>query len=202
MDELAAELPVPVIGVVEPGARSAVRLAQGRPIAVIGTEATVSSGAYERAIRALAPEQLVISRACPLFVPLVEEGWDSNHPIVKLAVEEYLTPLRAQGVHVIVLGCTHYPLLRDAIASDVGPDVQIVDSGRETSLAVQRHLREHDSLCQDGTTGSMHCYVSDNPALFRRVGSRFLDESVEHVELVEIERYVNVPRLPLSLIHI
>jgi glutamate racemase len=194
LDVLQRELPVPVIGVVEPGARAAVRLAQGRPAAVIGTEATIASSAYRKAIRALAPEQPVIALACPLFVALVEEGRDGDDPIVRLAVETYLGALRSENLAVLVLGCTHYPLLRDAIAACLGPDVQIVDSGRETSLTVQRHLTEHGGLSDQGSVGTMECYVSDNPARFRQVGSRFLNEPIEHVELVEPERYVNFSR--------
>ncbi len=196
LDVLARELPVPVIGVVEPGARAAVRLAAGQPVAVIGTEATIASGAYVKAIRALAPAQPVIAQACPLFVPLVEEGRDGDDEIVRLTVETYLGPLRSQGVRVIVLGCTHYPLLRGAIAACLGPEVQIVDSGRETSLAVQRHLSQHDGLSPQQSPGTMQSYVSDNPARFRQVGSRFLNETIEHVELVEPEQYVGRPRVP------
>jgi len=196
LDVLAREMPVPVIGVVEPGARAAVRLGDGGRVAVIGTEATIASGAYLKAIRALAPDQPVTARACPLFVPLVEEGRDCNDEIVQLAVEKYLGPLRSQEVRVIVLGCTHYPLLRAAIAACLGPDVHIVDSGRETSLAVQRHLSQHDGLSPQTGAGTMRCYVSDNPARFRQVGSRFLNEPIEHVELVEPEQYVNIPRVP------
>jgi glutamate racemase len=196
LDVLTRELPVPVIGVVEPGARAAVRLAQGGPIVVIGTEATIASSAYMKAIRSLAPEQPLITRACPLFVPLVEEGRDENDPLVQLAVENYLGELRGHGVRAIVLGCTHYPLLRTAIAACLGPDVQIIDSGRETSLAVQRHLSQHAGLSGQTATGRMRCYVSDNPARFSKVGSRFLNEAVEHVELVEPEQYVNIPRVP------
>jgi len=196
LDFLARELPVPVIGVVEPGAQAAVRLAQGRPIAVLGTEATIASDAYRRAIHAVAPDQPVIGVACPLFVPLVEEGRGCDDPIVRLTVETYLAPLRAQQVQVVVLGCTHYPLLREAIAAFLGAGVTIVDSGRETSLAVQRHLVASDSLSDRSTRGTIRCYVSDNPTRFQRVGSRFLNESIEHVELVEAERYVNLPRRP------
>lgn len=195
MDDLQREMPVPVIGVVEPGARAAVRLANGGPVAVIGTEATIGSSSYRRAIAALAPELPVVSQACPLFVPLVEEGRDCDDPIVQLTVETYLAPLRAQGVRVIVLGCTHYPLLRAAIAACVGPDVHIVDSGRETSLAVQQHLAARGSLYESSGPGTMRCYVSDNAARFRAVGSRFLNEPIEHVEWVEPERYVG--RAPL-----
>jgi glutamate racemase len=198
MDVLERELPVPTIGVVRPGASAAVRLAQGQPIAVIGTEATIGSGSYVKAIRALAPNQAVTGLPCPLFVPLVEEGRACDDPIVELTVKTYLSPFRGT-VRVLVLGCTHYPLLRPAIAAFLGPDVQIVDSGRETSLAVQQHLTNAESLCSDAAPGSMRCYVSDNPVRFRNVGSRFLDEPIEHVELVEPERYVGSARLPSKL---
>ncbi len=196
MDDLRRELPVPVIGVVEPGAAAAVDLAQGAPIAVIGTEATIGSGSYQRAIQARSADQPIIAKACPLFVPLVEEGRDNDDPIVRLTVETYLAPLREAGVRVVVLGCTHYPLLRDAIAAALGPGVHVVDSGEATSRAVQRHLAETGGLSAAERPGSMRCYVSDNPARFEQVGSRFLQEAIEHVELVEAERYVNLPRLP------
>jgi glutamate racemase len=196
LDNLVRELPVPVIGVVAPGARAAVRLAAGAPIAVIGTEATIASDAYPRAIRALAAGQTVVTQACPLFVPLVEEGRDGADPIVKLTVETYLSPLRMRGIKVLVLGCTHYPLLRDAIAAFLGPGIEIVDSGRETSLAVQQHLAERGSLCSGPAAGSIECYVSDNPARFKQVGSRFLEQTIEQVELVEPERYVGSTNVP------
>ena len=190
MDELEAELPVPVVGVVRPGARAAVRLADGGPVAVIGTEATISSEAYATAIRAQAPQLEVIAQACPLFVPLVEEGRGCDDPIVKLTVETYLSSLREAGVRVIVLGCTHYPLLREAIAVYLGFDVQIVESGRETALAVREALQQVGGLCGEQRTGTLSCYVSDNPTRFRRIGSRFLGHDIEQVELVEPQQYI------------
>jgi glutamate racemase len=188
--DLQRELPGPVVGVVEPGARAAVRLAAGQPIAVIGTEATIGSGAYLAAIQQAAPGQRVLEKACPLLVALVEEGRRSEDPIVQAAVREYLAPLRDAGARVLILGCTHYPLLRPAIAACLGPQIAIVDSGRETSQAVQEHLRATDSLCPKNGRGSMTCYVSDNPARFRTVGSTFLDEALDAVEFVEPERYI------------
>ncbi len=190
MDELEAKLPVPVVGVVKPGAEAAVRLADGAPVAVIGTEATIASGAYTAAIRALKAHQEVIGQACPLFVPLVEEGRDCNDPIVKLTAETYLSPLRGRSVCVIVLGCTHYPLLREAIAACLGPEVHIVESGRETALAVREVLERAGGLCAEQRTGNLQCFVSDNPARFRRIGSRFLGHDIDDVELVEPEQYV------------
>lgn len=189
LDVLAARLPVPVVGVVEPGARAAVALAAGRPIAVIGTEATIASNAYPAAISRLAPAAEVFAQACPLLVPLVEEGRACDDPIVRLAVASYLEPLRAAGIGVIVLGCTHYPLLRAAIAESLGPDVRIVESGRETAAAVRTALAAADALCPAGRTGRLRCFVSDNPARFRRIGSRFIGHEIEHVELVEPEDY-------------
>jgi glutamate racemase len=131
-----------------------------------------------------------VGQACPLFVPLVEEGRGCDDPIVKLTVETYLSPLRERGVRVIVLGCTHYPLLREAIATCLGPEVHIVESGRETALAVREVLERGGGLCAEQRTGSLRCFVSDNPARFRRIGSRFLSHDIEDVELVEPEQYV------------
>ena len=191
LDELEAALPLPVIGVVKPGAQAAVRLADGGPIAVIGTEATIASSAYTAAIKALDASVEVVTQACPLLVPLVEEGRGSEDALVKLAVATYLAPVREQGVRVIVLGCTHYPLLREAIAEFLGSEVHIVESGRETALAVREALQKADALCAEGRTGSLRCFVSDNPTRFRRVGSRFLNHEIENVELVEAEQYIS-----------
>jgi glutamate racemase len=190
LEDLARELPVPVIGVVEPGAAAAVRIAAGRPIAVLGTEATIGSGSYVRAVQALDPRTTVHAVACPLFVPLVEEGRASEDAIVRLAVRTYLSGLRDRDVCVVVLGCTHYPLIRDGISAFLGPDVAVIDSGRETSLAVAEHLRSQGGLCEPARVGSIRCFVSDNPPRFGRVGSRFLAETIEHVEFVEPERYI------------
>ena len=190
LDELHGVVPVPVVGVVEPGARAAAERCGNRPIAVIGTEATVGSGAYTRAIHAIRSDAHVIAQACPLFVPIVEEGRESDDPVVAITAEDYLAPLRAAGVGTVVLGCTHYPLLREAIVRCLGNDVEIIDSGRETPRVVQALLAETDRLSRGGAPGSMRCYVSDNPARFRRVGSRFLKHEIEHVEQVEPEHYI------------
>lgn len=191
MDELRAALPVPVVGVVGPGAAAAARLADGGVVAVLGTEATIASRAYPAAIHALNPKASVDAIACPLFVPLVEEGRDSGDPIVRLAVQTYLEPLRKPELRAVVLGCTHYPLLREAIAAYLGESVVIVDSGRETALEVHRQLAADGLLSAAAQRGSIRCYASDNPARFRRVSSRFLDEDVDEVELVEPERYIS-----------
>lgn len=191
LDELCAELPVPVVGVVEPGALAAARLAQAGDVLVLGTEATINSGAYTRAILASNPTASVISQACPLLVPLVEEGRDADDAIVELTIRDYLRVTSGRCVRAAVLGCTHYPLLRDAISRALGPDVAIIDSGRETSLIVRKQLTDLGVLCGDSRPGTLRCFVSDNVARFQRTGARFLHEPLEHVELVEAERYVS-----------
>ncbi len=190
LDEIREAMPVPVVGVVEPGARAAAMRARGRSVAILGTEATVSSGAYEAALARLAPDVIVHAVACPLFVPLVEEGRRCDDPVVRLAADDYLKAVREKGVGVAVLACTHYPLLRSAIAECLGDEVLIIDSGCETAHAIRDVLAECGSLCESGAPGSIACYVSDNPQRFRSIGSRFLNESIDCVELVPPEDYV------------
>src|SRR5207245_1515640 len=139
LEHLTARSPVPVVGVIEPGARAAVRATRSGTIGVIGTAGTIASGAYERAIKALRPDARVHSHPCPLFVPLVEEGW-FEHPAAELIAREYLEPLKRANVDVLVLGCTHYPLLKPLLARVMGSDVTLVDSAEETATAVSREL--------------------------------------------------------------
>src|SRR5256714_6483597 len=136
---------VPVVGVIEPGARAAVAATKTGTIGVIGTAGTIASGAYERAIKALRPDARVHGQACPLFVPLVEEGW-VEHPAAELIAREYLEPLRRAQVDVLVLGCTHYPLLKPLLGRGMGPDVTLVDSAEETATAVARELERLNLL--------------------------------------------------------
>jgi len=135
LDAVKKEFPLPVIGVLEPGARAAVASTKKRKVGVIGTEATIGSGAYEKAIKRLAPDVDVCSRACPLFVPLVEEGWTDND-VAALVAEKYLAPLRGEGIDTLVLGCTHYPLLKSVIRKVIGDDIVLIDSATETAKEV------------------------------------------------------------------
>src|SRR5258708_11641283 len=137
LGSLKEKSPVPVIGVIEPGARAAVAATRTGNIGVIGTAGTIASRAYERAIQALRPDAKVHGQACPLFVPLVEEGW-FEHPAAELIAREYLEPLQHAKVDLLVLGCTHYPLLKPFLARVMGPDVTLVDSAEETATAVAR----------------------------------------------------------------
>jgi glutamate racemase len=181
-------LPVPVIGVIEPGARAALRASRSGRIGVVGTETTIRSKAYVKALKALEPSLKIFSQACPLFVPLAEEGWCSRDDQVALLVaERYLRPLRRQRIDTLVLGCTHYPLLRDAIAEVMGPQVVLIDSAAETARATAKLLKDMGLLRRRASGGRRSFFVTDSPQRFRALGRRFLgDGQVENVQLLEV----------------
>jgi glutamate racemase len=186
LEALRAESPVPVLGVIEPGARAAVKAAHGGPIGVIGTAGTIKSDAYGRAIRARAPEARVEQRACPLFVPLVEEGW-FDHRAAELAAEEYLAPLKAAHVGTLVLGCTHYPLLKPLLERVMGPAVTLIDSGQETAAVVADVLKREGLEAPAGSAAPTHRFaVSDDEPRFLQVGARFIGERLTTVESVAV----------------
>lgn len=189
LPSLRATLTVPSVGVVVPGARAAVEQAAGGTIAVIATESTINSDAYRTAMRGIDPQVRVIQKPCPLFVPLAEEGRPADDPIVQAVVRDYLQPIIALGPRVLVLGCTHYPLLSAAIADAVGPDVRLIDSGEQTALQVRRLLQESDGLQNNPARGRLTCYVSDNPQRFRELGQRFLKQTIVDVTWVAPERF-------------
>ena len=186
LEALKAESPVPVVGVIEPGARAAVAASRSGRIGVIGTAGTIASGAYTRAIRALRPDAQVEARACPLFVPLVEEGW-FDHPATELVAREYLAPLIAAKIDALVLGCTHYPLLKPLLARVLGPGVTLVDSAEETARAVAAVLGAQGLGEPEGAPLTHRFAVSDDPVRFTTVGSRFLGERLGGVEVVSVE---------------
>lgn len=188
---LRDELPVPVIGVVEPGARAALADGAGAPatsrrVGVIGTIGTVRSGAYERALRAIAPDVDVVARPCPLFVPLVEEGW-LDHEATRLVAHEYLDPLREHRVDTLVLGCTHYPLLKPLIAAVVGPGVRLIDSAQETAAETGRVLGAAGLLRDGAGPPPRHRFVvTDAADQFSRTAAHFLGAPLEHVETLAL----------------
>ena len=184
LESLQTQSPVPVVGVIEPGARAAVRATTTGRIGVIGTAGTIASGAYERAIQALRPEAVVSATACPLFVPLVEEGW-FDHAATELIAREYLEPLRRANVDVLVLGCTHYPLLKPLLARVMGPAVTLVDSAAETATVVAQEL-ELRGLLGKGGSHAHRFVVSDDEPHFRKIGARFLGEKVQDVEVMRL----------------
>ena len=184
LDRLRERLPIPVIGVVEPGAGAAVAAAHGMPVGVIGTAGTIASGAYERAIHGIDPDVVVLARPCPLFVPLVEEGW-VDHPVTRTVAHEYLAPLVADGIGALVLGCTHYPLLAPVLAECVGPHVRLIDSADETARATEQVLAEAGLLAPARATPPRHRFIaSDAPDRFLALGQRFLAGAIDHVEHV------------------
>jgi glutamate racemase len=184
LDYLKQHSPVPVVGVIEPGARAAVAATKSGVIGVIGTAGTIASGAYERAIKTLRPDARVHAQACPLFVPLVEEGW-FDHPAAELIAREYLEPLRRAGADVLVLGCTHYPLLKPLLARVMGPGVALVDSAEETAKAVAAELDARGLLAAGGSHEHLFV-VSDDEPHFRKVGARFLGGKIKQVEVVPL----------------
>ncbi len=186
-------LNIDVVGVIGPGARAAVAGSSGKRIGVIATESTVHSGAYTKAIGKADPNASVIERACPLFVPLAEEGW-ANEEVARTVAETYLKDLRS-SIDTLVLGCTHYPILKRVIQQTVGPQVKLIDSGEATGREVKSLLEEKD-LARDAPETSArerqlcddldHFYVTDAAERFARVAERFLGSKPARLEAVEV----------------
>lgn len=191
LEALSKECPVPVIGVVEPAAQAAAKATQNGKVGLIGTKGTISSGAYVRALRELRPEVEVTAQACPLFVPLVENGrFRKGDPLVELVVSEYLEPFKAAGVDTLVLGCTHYPLLADAIGGYLGPDVTLISSGAACVETVAQTLAEKGLETDNPGTGARRYFASDSPESFEALASIFLGEDIHHQAIqIAIEAY-------------
>ena len=177
---LREQLPIPVIGVVEPGARAAVERTSG-VVGVIATEGTVKSKAYTKAIKALDPDVEVIESAAPLFVPLAEEGWANTH-VAREVAEIYLEPLIDAGIDTLVLGCTHYPILRGTIEAVVGDAVHIVDSAETTAQSVRELL----GVSKGVNAPEHHFLVTDAEERFRRIAGEFLEQEIANLELVSL----------------
>jgi glutamate racemase len=186
LEALQEKSPVPVIGVIEPGARAAAAAGRGGPVGVIGTAGTIASNAYAKAIRRARPGAPVEQRACPLFVPLVEEGW-FEHPAAELIAREYLAPLQAASVESLVLGCTHYPLLKPLLQRIMGESVRLIDSGEETAAVVAAALQRSALEAPPGAEPYHRFAVSDDEARFRQVGTRFLGDRLGTAELVAVD---------------
>lgn len=187
LPDLAREAGVPVLGVIEPGARQAASRTRSGKIGVIGTRATVRSAAYTRAIHEVNRDLNVLARPCPLFVPLAEEGWTENQ-VARDTAEAYLRPLLDAGVDTLVLGCTHYPLLKQVIGEVAGAGVELVDSAEAVSAAVREELTSTRKLLasRDDAVPRHRFFVTDNPEPFHDAARRFLGRSLDHLEQVEI----------------
>lgn len=177
---------VPIIGMIEPGAQSAVFSTKNKRIGVIGTRATITNRAYSNKIKELNPEIEVYETACPLFVPLAEEGW-INHKATYEIAEEYLKELREKEIDTLVLGCTHYPILAGVIQEVIGKKVQLVDSGIVAAEMIRKELDRTHLHTNSYAVGNQELYVSDIPTKFREVAELFLGKPVSDVHKVEVE---------------
>jgi glutamate racemase len=182
---LREKFDLPILGVIGPGARRAVAATHNGHIGVIATEATVASGAYEREMLALRAGLEIISRPCPLFVPLTEEGW-VNHPVTRQVAEEYLAELRSTNVDTLVLGCTHYPILRPVIEAVLGDRLTYIDSGEAVADEVADLLEAEGLLRERQEPRTEDFYVTDSAARFRRVAELFLGRPLDGVTPVEL----------------
>jgi glutamate racemase len=178
-------LDIPVLGVIGPSVRAAAAATRTGTIGVIGTEATIQSRAYERALDALGCGLRTRVKACPLFVPLVEEGW-WDHPVTRRVAQEYLGPLKRTGMDTLILGCTHYPLLKPVLGKVAGKGVLLIDSAAEMAREARVWLRTH-ALERRSGAGSQEFFVSDAPERFQRLARRFLGSGVERVTLARVE---------------
>jgi len=178
---------MPVVDVVLPGAQRAAAVTKNRRVGVIGTDATVRSGAYEQALQRIDRDISVHTRSCPLFVPLVEEGWCApDDPVVALTVRRYLAGLKDSGIDTLVLGCTHYPMLKDAIRREMGAGIALVDSAEETARATSAVLEQAGLRRAGGVRGTDTFFVTDIPNRFAETGGRFLGIALSNVTLIDI----------------
>ncbi|MBU1869132.1 MAG: glutamate racemase [Candidatus Omnitrophica bacterium] len=173
---------VPIVGVLNPGVREAVYATQNKRIGVIGTKGTIKSRAYELEIKHLDPKVKVTAVACPLFVPFVEEGWLSGDVVMKVA-NHYLKPLKDAGVDTLILGCTHYPVLKSVIREVMGNGVTLIDSAKQVAIEVKKILSQEDAL-NKGKKGKLDFFVSDNPEWFSELAERFLGKIVKNAKKV------------------
>ncbi len=187
LEALRKEFSFPILGVIEPGVRAALRLTKNRKIGIIGTEATIVSRAYVKLIKEIAPATRTFSQACPLLVPLVEEGWLRGE-ITAAVVRKYLSPLKKKSIDSLILGCTHYPLLKSLFRKEI-EGVALINSAKEVVAEAGKILRERGILRSGDDPPYRRYYVSDTPTRFMRMRRRFLGEVLSPVEQVEIERY-------------
>jgi glutamate racemase len=184
-----AHFPVSVVGVIEPGAKAAAAATRNKKVGVIGTEATVNSNSYTRAIEAIDRSISVFSIPCPLFVPIVEEGWTDDR-ITEMVAERYLSAIREKGIDTLVLGCTHYPLLKPVFTKVMGSSVRLIDSAIETAREIHDTLAALSLLNNSSGKATHEFYVTDSPEKFLSVGERFLGRKIEHIEKTKLEMEV------------
>ncbi|MFH2052560.1 MAG: glutamate racemase [bacterium] len=213
LDHLQEVLPVPVLGVIEPGVSTALKATRGGAVGVIGTPGTIRSGRYQAGLQAGTaefpgvPGGRILVQECPLLVPLVEEGWES-HPVTRMTLDQYLGPMRDAGVDTLILGCTHYPLLKAEISEYMGPAAVLVDSAEALAAAAEGTLADLGLRRRDGDPaagagknppeGALSFYLSDIPWKFAEIGARFLGKPINNVETVGLDAMEEAGRLVLK----
>jgi glutamate racemase len=173
IDDLKAQFDIPIIGMIDPGADAAQRATKRGRIGVIGTLATIASDSYARALHTREPSYHVVSKPCPLFVPLAEEGW-TDHPVSQMVADEYLSELRLRNIDTLILGCTHYPILRGVIQRSIGAEVTLIDSGEAAARELEQLLKDNDILNVSSEQPNYSFFVSDVPQKFKQLGQIFL----------------------------
>jgi len=173
----------PIVDVIQPASEAAARTTKNKKIGVIATPATIESGAYLKAIHKIDSKIKLYSKACPLFVPMVEEGWEKG-PIVSRVMNHYLASVKRSGIDTLILGCTHYPLLKTAIQKYMTSKIKLVDSAKSTVENIERNLVEWSMARKSRGKGKLSIFVSDKPRNFKRVGERFLSEKMLHIKRV------------------
>ena len=177
---------VPIIGVIDPGVKTAVATTKNNKIGIIGTTGTINSEAYQKGIRKLNKSAEVIGIACPLFVQIVEDGWEDTE-IAIMTAEKYLIELKEHNIDTLVLGCTHYPILRYTLSKVMGDNVNLVNPAYETAKEVKQLLKTKDMLSNKTDKSKQEFYVSDDPEKFRRIGGNILNKNIVDIEMVGIE---------------
>jgi glutamate racemase len=190
LKDLKRFLTIPVIGMIEPGAKMALQESKRGVIGVIGTRATINNKAYSNELKKLNPRLKVYEKACPLFVPLAEEGW-IDHKVTGLIAKEYLAEFSEKKIDSLILGCTHYPILKDVISRAVGKNVKLVDSGTPAARLVEDYLNGRGLRNQSVHQGESEFFVSDVPAKFKEIAERFLGRKISHIHKVELDELTN-----------
>ena len=188
LDAIKQSYDIPIIGVVEPGAIAACEVTKLNKIGIIGTESTVSSGAYEKEINIINNDVKMVLKACPLFVPIAEEGWQDTE-IAKLTAREYLEELKEKGIDALLMACTHYPLLENTIGEVMGEDIKLVNPAYETAKVLKMVLHDLNIHSRSNKSANYEFYVSDNPVKFKKVGENFLKRPIAYVQKIDIEKY-------------
>ncbi|MBZ0180915.1 MAG: glutamate racemase [Melioribacteraceae bacterium] len=189
LDVLRNEFNVPIIGMIEPGSKTALNITKNNHIGVIGTNATINNKAYSHRLKKLNNKIKVYESACPLFVPLAEEGW-TNHKATQLIANEYLKKFKEHEIDTLILGCTHYPILNDIIQKSVGKKVKLIDSGTSAAIEVNNLLEALDLRNDSKRKGNHQFYVSDVPRKFQEVAERFLGKKISHIEKIDLEELI------------